>query len=103
MGAMAKMMQGLDKKPKPRLHVNARVEAYGGEQAMPGVDTSYLRERLAECKVIVKKIQHELDTFVPEDAAAMVKKSLQEQLDNEKLEIQELRMRIKHAKERAGR
>lgn len=103
MGKMATMMGGMEKKPKPRLHISAHVDSYGVEMSDPYDDTKYLRKDLARCKSTVKKIQSELDTFIPEDVAAKVKDSLTEQLESKKNRIEEIRLKIKHAKRRAGR
>lgn len=104
MGKMATMMGGMEKKPKARLHISAHVDSYGGaEVESPYDDTKYLRKDLARCKATIKKIQSELDTFIPEDVAAKVKDSLVEQLESEKNQVEEIRLKIKHAKKRAGR
>jgi hypothetical protein len=102
MGKMATMMGGLNRKPKARLHISAHVDTYG-DSPEPYDDTKYLRKSLTRCKATIKKIQNELDTFIPEDVAEKVKNSLTEQLQSEKNRVEELRLQIKHAKQRAGR
>jgi len=103
MGKMADMMAEGPRKPQPRLYITAHVDDYGTEVAEPFDDTKYLRKDLARCKATVKKIESELDTFVPEDVAARVRKSLEDQLESEKDRIAELRLQIKNAKKRSGR
>ena len=104
MGKMATMMGGMNKKPQPRLHISAHVDNYGGEEPSdPYDDVKYLKKDLSRCQATQKKIQSELDTFIPEDVAAKVKKSLEEQLESEKLSEEETKMRIRHAKKKRAR
>ena len=100
---MASMMGGMEKKPKPRLHINARVSEYGDDLVEEYDDSKYLKEDLARCKATIKKIQSELDTFIPEDVAAKVRGALTDQLESEKNRVEEIRLRIKHAKKKRAR
>jgi hypothetical protein len=103
MGKMADMMAGGPRKPQPRLHISAHVDDYDIAGEMPFDDTKYLRKDLARVKGTIKKIESELATFVPEDVAEKVRKSLEAQLASEKDRVAELRLQIKHAKKRARR
>jgi hypothetical protein len=103
MGKMAKMMGGMKRKPKPRLHISARVDSYSDVTEVPYDETKYLVEDLGKCEAAIKKIESELETFIPEDVAAEVKKSLENQLAEEKDRVSELKLKIKNAKKKRSR
>jgi hypothetical protein len=102
MGKLAGMMDGMERKPKPRLHISAHVDTYD-EPPVVYDDSKYLRKDLKRCEETIKKIRSELDTFIPEDVAAKVKKSLEDQLESEKDRIAELKLQIKNVKKRSRR
>ena len=97
-GDMAKMMDKVRVR-SPKLQVHAYMAE---ENEVPDSfdDTRFLKDDLARCNRTIKAIEKELETWVPEDVAAKVKKQLEANLEREKGRVAELKAQLKARKAR---
>ena len=96
-GEMAKMLDKV-KARTPKLQVHAYMSE--GDEVEPIDDSRFLKEDLARCNRTIKAIEKELETWVPEDVAAKVKKQLEANLEREKGRVAELKAQLKARKAR---
>ena len=105
MGKIGQMLSsfsenGVLKKASPvklEIHANVR-RAYPGEAVATDMhELKYLKEDRARLLKEVKDIKKQLENWIPEDIAALAKKSLEKQLADRESDLEVCKMRVQHA------
>lgn len=80
--------KGAMKKSQPHLHISAHIDDYD-----PPDDDKYHKEQLARITKRIRTIKSQLGSWDNEKAGALAKASLENELQREKLRLQEQRLR----------
>ena len=90
-GGIASMLNKSGVKPKMVVHAYMSQ----GDEPVEVDDSQYLKDDMDRSTKTIDAIEKQLETWVPEDIAAKVKKQLEAELDRERIRVAELKAQLK--------